>query len=190
MKLQSLKCPNCDAALEIEDGIDIFFCKYCGYKIILTDQSNAVYRAKTRIKGMEHDERMADKKYGHEKYKIEQKAKQEHFEAKKGILITLACIIGCLVLFIGWFGSSRQQENELQQLVEEIQEDIENENFDTAYVKAQSIRYTGEWSSKIEEKWDSVRKEVIDQIIQAEKDVTGSSSHKPEKDGWLDGLFN
>lgn len=35
MELKTLSCPNCGANLEIEDGIDTFFCKYCGYKIIL-----------------------------------------------------------------------------------------------------------------------------------------------------------
>ena len=50
----------------MEDGLDIFFCKYCGYKIIIEGQSDAAYRAKTRIKEMEHDERMVDKKYAHE----------------------------------------------------------------------------------------------------------------------------
>jgi len=29
MELKSLSCPNCTARLEVEDGLDIFFCKYC-----------------------------------------------------------------------------------------------------------------------------------------------------------------
>ena len=59
-EMKILKCPNCNAALEIENGLDTFYCKYCGYKILLNGQSKAAYRAKTRIKEMEHDERMAD----------------------------------------------------------------------------------------------------------------------------------
>lgn len=68
-EMKILKCPNCNAALEIENGLDTFYCKYCGYKILLNGQSKAAYRAKTRIKEMEHDERMADKQLEHEKIK-------------------------------------------------------------------------------------------------------------------------
>lgn len=194
MNTYALKCPNCNGDLTVEDGLDTFYCKYCGYKIVLEGQSDAAYRAKTRIKGMEHDERMADKKYAHEKYKIDEENKKERSKAKMGILIALACVIGYLVIFVGYFGSaerkSEQIEEELELLVEEIMEDIENEDFDEAYIKAQSIKHTSPWSDEVEEKWENTRKEVIDQIIKAEKEATGSSSHKPEKDGFFDGGFD
>lgn len=51
MKLQSLNCPNCNATLEIENGVDTFFCMHCGHKIVLTDMSDAAYRAKVQISG-------------------------------------------------------------------------------------------------------------------------------------------
>lgn len=190
MKLNSLSCPNCGASVEIEDGIDTFFCKYCGYKIILEGQSDAAYRAKIRVKGMEHDERMVDKKYAQERYKIEHKAKEEHAKVKRTVLIVLACVLAYVVLFVGYFGGeerkSKKQEAELQQLVDEIQVNIENEDFDTAYIKAKQIQYTEGWSSEIEDKWDETRRTVIDQIISSEKKATGKSEHKPEKKGWFD----
>ena len=37
-----------------------------------------------------------------------------------------------------------------------------------------------------EEKWDDIRRSLIDQIISTEKQVTGKSDHKPEKKGWFD----
>ena len=194
MNTYALKCPNCNGDLTVEDGLDTFYCKYCGYKIMLEGQSDAAYRAKTRIKGMEHDERMADKKYAHEKYKIDEENKKERSKTKTGILIAIACVIGYLVIFVGYFGSaerkSEQIEEELEVLVEEIMEDIENEDFDEAYIKAQSIKHTSPWSDEVEEKWENTRKEVIDQIIEAEKKATGSSSHEPEKDGFFDGWFD
>lgn len=194
MNTYTLKCPNCGGDLTVEDGLDTFFCKYCGYKILLEGQSDAAYHAKTKIKSMEHDERMADKKYEHEKYKIEQKHKQENFKNKLGILIVIACIVGYFVLCGGYFAGeekkSLQQEQELQQLVQDIQEDIKNEDFDAAYIKAQSIKYTENWSSEIEDKWENTRKEVINQIIAAEKEVTGNSTHKPEKEGFFDKWFD
>lgn len=38
MKLKVLKCPECRANIEIEDGRDSCFCTYCGCKIILDDE--------------------------------------------------------------------------------------------------------------------------------------------------------
>ena len=85
MKVQSLKCPNCDAVLEIEDGIDTFFCKYCGNKIVLTDMSDAFYNAKVQVKAMEHQERMQDKKYEQERYKLDKKEQRKNKEKKRKI---------------------------------------------------------------------------------------------------------
>lgn len=39
MELKSLFCPNCGASLEVEDGLDTFFCKYCGYLNTLLSNS-------------------------------------------------------------------------------------------------------------------------------------------------------
>ncbi|MGN1087010.1 MAG: hypothetical protein ACI4Q5_08235, partial [Porcipelethomonas sp.] len=191
MNIYSLKCPNCNADLEIEDGLDTFFCKYCGSKIVLEGQSGDAYRARTRVKEMEHDERMAEKKYEHEKYKIKEKNMHKLSKAKIEIITAVSIVTVLIVFLVVSFSSvkkkSIKQEQELQQLVDEIMIDIENQEFDTAYIKAQSIDYTEDWSSDIDEKWDKIRKEVINQIIEEEKNVTGSSNHKPEKDGFFDG---
>ena len=146
-EMKILKCPNCNAALEIENGLDTFYCKYCGYKILLNGQSKAAYRAKTRIKEMEHDERMADKQLEHEKYKIAQKIKREGIDNK--LVITLML---CIVLFL-----------------EEVQTEIANKDFDAARIKVQSIQYTAGWSSDIEEKWDNIREELVKQLEDAEQ---------------------
>lgn len=139
---------------------------------------------------MEHDERMVDKKYEHERYKIESKNKFEFTKTKLYVLIGVAVVLFYVILFAGAKISSNKQERELEELVEEIQEDIEDGDFDKAYIKAQSIKYTADWSSEIEDKWDEIRKEVINQIIEAEKEETGESNHKPEKAGFFDGWFD
>lgn len=194
MNTYALKCPNCGGHLTVEDGLDIFFCKYCGYRIVLEGQSDAAYRAKTRIHGMAHDERMADKKYEHEKYRIKQKANQDRSDALIPFLAILV-VFGAFFVLINFFATTEEnksikQEQELHALVDEIMIDINNEDFESAYIKAQSISYTENWSDEIEEKWERTRKEVINQIIEAEKEATGSSSHKPEKDGWFWGWFD
>lgn len=38
MKLKVLKCPECAANLEIEEGRTICYCQYCGCKILLEDE--------------------------------------------------------------------------------------------------------------------------------------------------------
>lgn len=52
MKYHQLKCPNCGADLEIEDGINTFFCKFCGTKLLI-DQSDSVIQAKVDIRKAE-----------------------------------------------------------------------------------------------------------------------------------------
>ena len=47
MEFVQMKCPNCNADLEVENGLDSFYCRYCGTKIILSGQSSAAYAAKT-----------------------------------------------------------------------------------------------------------------------------------------------
>lgn len=49
MDFKSLNCPRCGAVIEAEDGLDTFFCKYCGNKIMISGQSDAAYDAKVRI---------------------------------------------------------------------------------------------------------------------------------------------
>lgn len=39
MRIISLKCPECDAPITIEEGHKQCFCKYCGAKILLDDGS-------------------------------------------------------------------------------------------------------------------------------------------------------
>ena len=167
--MKILKCPNCNAALEIENGLDTFYCKYCGYKILLNGQSKAAYRAKTRIKEMEHDERMADKQLEHEKYKIAQKIKREGMDNKLVITLMLCIVLFLIITFACDKRESRKEEVQLQQLVEEVQTEIANKDFDAARIKVQSIQYTAGWSSDIEEKWDNIREELVKQLEDAEQ---------------------
>lgn len=168
-EMKILKCPNCNAALKIENGLDSYQCEHCGYTFMLDGQSKAAYRAKTRIKELEHDERMADKQYKHERYKAKQEQKQKRIDNKVFIVLLAAAM---LFLWIG-FGNeerkSEKQEKELQQLVEEVQTDISNGDFDEAHIKVQSIQYTAGWSSDIEEKWDNIREELVKQLEDAEQ---------------------
>ena len=43
-KLVSMKCPECNAALNVEEGRKQIFCSYCGTKIIIDNDNEYVYR--------------------------------------------------------------------------------------------------------------------------------------------------
>ena len=87
----------------------------------------------------------------------------------------LACVIGYVISFNSYFDSEKEasdrQEQELQAIVDDVMKDIEDGNFDEAYIKAERIRYTENWSSEIEDKWDATRKEIIEQIEKAEREA-------------------
>ena len=81
MKFYRTKCPSCGGELDVEEGLSMFFCKYCGTKI-LVDPNDP--------EQMLHEERMADKKLVSEKW--------DHME-----MIVIFSIIG--ILFIVGFGA-------------------------------------------------------------------------------------
>ena len=186
MELKSLFCPNCGASLEVEDGLDTFICKYCGYKILLQGQSKAAYDAKVRVKHMEHKERLQDKRDAQERYRMEFKQKDERRTLAIVFGILGAIIAMCLIISAVGNAGAKKQDRELQAIVDQIMIDIENEDFAAAYVKANSLYWDDSWTSEGEDKWDATRKEIIKQIEEAEKKATGSitnSSNEDEDDG-------
>lgn len=58
MQVVQLKCPSCGNSLEVEDGLETFFCQYCGHRIILSEQSEHIVKAKVDIEKLKHEERM------------------------------------------------------------------------------------------------------------------------------------
>ena len=183
MKTYTLKCPSCDATLEVDDGINTFFCKYCGRQILVEGQSDAEIKAKLKIKEMAHDTEIKEKQLAHEKeikekqlaheqYKIKQEAKQKNrsnFFSTLPVILALIAILAVFGYFKSLENSSDKQESELQSIVDEIIIDVENHNFDEAYIKANSLHYTENWSSSVEEKWNTTREVLIEYIEEAEQ---------------------
>lgn len=182
MELKSLFCPNCGASLEVEDGLDTFFCKYCGYKILLQGQSKAAYDAKVRVKHMEHKERLQDKRDAQERYRMEFKRKDERRTLAIVFGILGAIIAMCLIISAVGNAGAKKQDRELQAIVDQIMIDIGNEDFAAAYVKANSLYWDDSWTSEGEDKWDATRKEIIKQIEEAEKKATGSTTNPSNED--------
>ena len=77
IKTVSLKCPECGANLEIDDGRKQCFCQYCRNKIIIDDGSRTythIYVDKTREKELELEEK---------KLAIEEEKEKENTKWKK-----------------------------------------------------------------------------------------------------------
>lgn len=85
MKLHTLSCPACGAELSSDSNLSIFYCQYCGHRIIV-DESDKEIDAKVEIESMAHKERMTDKQREHELKKI--KLEKEREEEKLAWIIT------------------------------------------------------------------------------------------------------
>lgn len=95
MEFHQLKCPNCGSTLDMEDGLNIFYCKYCGTKIIINGQSDATVQARTNI-------RLAEKEL--EKHKLDLEYEQRRTEQirknEKFIFIIMICLVIFFVLLL------------------------------------------------------------------------------------------
>ena len=90
MEFIQLKCPNCQATLDAEDTLDTIFCKYCGARIVIADQSKDIIEAKTRLK-------MADKQLEMEKER-NRHAEEQRKSSDKRLHLWLTLFIGTMAL--------------------------------------------------------------------------------------------
>ena len=156
MKIRTLYCPECKAPLDVEDDLDTFYCKYCGSKLYLDEQSDALLTAKVRVKEIEHE--TVCKKMAYE----DKKHKRKH-ELRSFILyIAVAIILIGGIYFVHGFKTRK-----IERLVNEIQEDIDAGRYDEALVKTQQIR-DDEFSSEDKAKWKATRK-VLEKTIKERK---------------------
>lgn len=116
MKLRVLKCPECRANLEIEEGRTSCYCQYCGCKIILDDEKQEVTINKNIniTKNITHTNRRID----------EAKILQEEYEEKKdkrdtavglicGLGIPLAIVLA-IVLYFSISGGIAKHQGKIQ----------------------------------------------------------------------------
>lgn len=157
MEIKKLKCPECGANFESNQKVS--FCSYCGAKLFFDDGTKTInYNYKTedvaKIREIEVNR------------ELELNKRQEEKKGNKNFLIGMILfiaifIIGFASLFGGIKNESDKQEKELQSLVNEIYIDINNGNYDSALIKANSLHYTADWSHEIEEKWNDTRESLI-----------------------------
>lgn len=104
VKIISLKCPECDANISIEENLKQCFCQYCGTKIIIDDGSTMhTYRKvdEARIKEAEVKESIRLKELEIKERAQITKERRKMFKLK----ISLALgIIGVIMMAIGFLG--------------------------------------------------------------------------------------
>lgn len=88
MKIISLKCPECGADIDIEEGHKQCFCKYCGTKILIDDGRSTTHTYhkvdEARLKEAEVDELIRLKEL-----EIEKEERQYHRRVVKYKVIAL-----------------------------------------------------------------------------------------------------
>lgn len=98
MEFIQMKCPNCNADLEVDEGIDSFYCKYCGTKILVEGQSKHVVNAKAKIHMMDKLGDMQKEHY-RDRAEREQRNNEESDKAMRSLLIIIV-VLGILLYLI------------------------------------------------------------------------------------------
>ena len=198
IKMVSLKCPNCNSNVMVEKGRKSCFCTYCGAQLFLDDGSvnininhnhNYTYRSidETGIRKAELEADLQKRKLNKEDR--EDKLRHMGIVFWTAVLL-LICLGGPAALLLFPSDSEKQHKRqvaEFEQLVQEIEVDIENKDYDSARIKANRIHYTANWSDDAKERWDAVREDTLALIDELQY---GIKTEKKEKEkGFFDSVF-
>ena len=175
MELFTLECPKCNASLEIEDGLDTFYCKYCGTKLLVDGMNSDSLNARLRLKELEHEEKIREADYGHERFKLMHHANEERNKFKFLLIILGACLL-LLLLYVG--GATimhRLTVSGLERLESEIQADITTGDYDSALLKTNDMVLSDNYSHDEKRAWDKKRKMYVDLIKQKQQEANASN---------------
>lgn len=107
VKLTSVKCPECGAALQIENGREQIFCSYCGAKILITNENEYIIRHvdDAGVKKAE-TERIVEMK----KLEIIEKNRVANENKKKTKIKIMAILAILAMIFLSIGGSDKDNE--------------------------------------------------------------------------------
>lgn len=95
-------------------------------------------------------------------------------EKKKKNIVSWIPIVAILMIAIAYFStksiSHHSKEQKLEQIVQEIQIDIKNEDYESALIKANGLHMDDGWSSESKEHWDEQREQLIEIIKEKQGD--------------------
>ena len=177
MNLLELECPNCNATLDIEDGLDVFYCKYCGTKLLVEGMSGDSLSARVRLKELEHEERLREADYDQRRFELEHQSKQKRNKLKYALILAGILILLIVALAGGVQISHRQNVANLERLETEIQADIMAGNYDSALLKTNDLDLHDNYSWDEERIWDQKREMYVD-MINEKKHTTESGERQ------------
>ena len=92
-KFVSVKCPECNAALDIEEGRNQCFCSYCGTKIRIDNENEFIYRNidEAKVKQVEADQLLRLREM-----ELDEKEKERTRKSKK-----IAYIVAAILFIAG-----------------------------------------------------------------------------------------
>ena len=107
VKITSVKCPECGAALQIENGREQIFCSYCGAKILITNENEYIIRHvdDAGVKKAE-TERIIEMK----KLEIIEKNRVANEKKKKTKIKIMAILAILAMIFISIGGTDKDNE--------------------------------------------------------------------------------
>lgn len=168
MELKIIKCPVCGGKIKIQEDADTVTCEFCNTEFYVEENNPDRLMSKVRLKEIEHEtartKMFYDDKADHRRMKMEEKRE----ETRSAFAAFLFPIILILLLGLGVFGYLSLRTKSLEKTVSEIQEDIDNERFDEARIKVESLR-DSEFSGEEKKRWKETRKQLTKQIDEAEK---------------------
>ena len=180
MEFVKLKCPSCGADLNVDNGLDTFFCQYCGAKILLHGQNSDTLQAKAKVKIVETEANkeleMQKEKHRAAKEEREFKAEEEKKSNKRWLIGTIAALLIIGILIALTTMPARRERKQLESLYAEIQVDVKNGDYDTALLKANRLRASNEQSLQVRLQWNSTRNELIKQIERLQKESKNTTN--------------
>lgn len=101
IKFVSVKCPECGAMLDVEEGRQQLFCSYCGAKVMIQNDNEYIYRHidEASIKQTEADAMLRMKE-------LELEAKEEERSRKGRRIAYTIALVFVVIGFITWSSSS------------------------------------------------------------------------------------
>lgn len=177
MNLFTLECPHCKATLDVEDGLDTFYCKYCGAKLIVESMSDDSLNARVRLKEMEHEERLQDAEYEYKRFKMLHKAKEERSNTRFAFIILGLMALPCILYFGGVSCSHNMHVSDLERIEASIQSDIMAGDYDSALIKTNQLRLDDHYSNEQTQSWDKKREMYIDIINEKKRE---SDANNPD----------
>lgn len=166
MQLIKLTCNNCNAQLDLDLEHLQANCPHCGQKLLLdVDQLGQILAEKEKtIRAINREAEITKRK----RMQYEHESKETGKAWRREALGTVAAILGILAIFSFPECSHNIRVRQLQRLEFEIDEAIQQEDYDTALLRANKLYLDDNWSSEETKTWD-VKREEYKEIIENKK---------------------